>query len=1163
MKRWGIIPEKRKEDLTMKRIARLAVLVLVSLLVASLFAVSAAELSDIKGHWAEEYIKYGIEQGYISGYEDGTFLPNKTVTRAEFSKMINSAVKMTSAGDAKGEFNDVSAKDWYFDEVKKAENAGYITGYEDGTFRPNNSITRQEAAVILSRIVLPTDERTELTSFADSAAVDSWAGDSVSMIAAKGYIKGDENKNFDPKGALTRSQAAKLICEFVKNENVVNNDLTIKPTSNKVLYSETLFTDDIIIDVEEGEGLTVTFENSRVLGDVIVKVGGVQIDLENSEVNGLSIEADDAFVSLDKASKIKNADISSPATVVGGSVKNVVLDGEEVSVTLGTDCDKVEVKGDVFMDADVIKQLDVTAKSSLVIQAGNIEKLTVDAAAKGSTINLASKVNVKQAHNKAAVTYVGKGTIEKAINDEAGVVFDGITVVETTGKKPTDGEGNATTAENFFENVTVSPADKKSNVSITSKIYITFDEEVFNNEGKKLTAGYVEDYFQLMRGSENGIKTAFSATISSNNKKITLEPSANFKNNTTYYIVIPEGLLSYEDASVNGKYSSYFKTIAAVDDDNDESSSKDDDDDEVEVTFTPGSGDSASVNTEIVIAFSEKVYKTAKKGTLDASYCENTAFEIRKGSSSGDEVPFIAEVASTGKKVTLIPDSMLEPDTKYYVILNKKLYDEDGDYIAKESSYFKTESGLAVSINPIDGATGVSATPEITFEFSETVLNYNEKALSESDIEDAVSIRVKSKTGDEIFFDVEIAESGKMFTLLPDELEAGKKYCIVVEEEAFYGKESEETNEEIISYFTVAAETAPIVTPADGKRYVGVDTAIEVTFTDEIYAYSKVTGVVNSKEKITNENVAEYLEEKDCIVVRRDSTSGKEVKCDVELSSDGCTIILTPRSELAVNKEYYVTVKANAFYVGGTTKKNSSVTTTFSTHEALAPTFSPEDGDKNIEVDASLKITFEESIYNLDGDEVTKTYIVDEVVRLYKKSNEEDVEFGAKINGRVITITPDNDLEGGTEYVLMVNSGTLKNRQDLENQSYSITFKTESKIDKSYEFEPGKKATDVSVDVTPVITFASPIFKSSGGSVTEQYAKDYITLREGKSNGKEVKCTVEFDEEFKEFTIIPEEPLKYNTKYYVVVASGKFEYEDEDTSVSISSGTLYFTTENE
>ena len=77
----------------MKNFARFTVLVLVSLVAASLFAVSAAELRDIKGHWAQEYIEYGVEQGYISGYEDGTFLPDKTVTRAEFSKMINSAVK--------------------------------------------------------------------------------------------------------------------------------------------------------------------------------------------------------------------------------------------------------------------------------------------------------------------------------------------------------------------------------------------------------------------------------------------------------------------------------------------------------------------------------------------------------------------------------------------------------------------------------------------------------------------------------------------------------------------------------------------------------------------------------------------------------------------------------------------------------------------------------------------------------------------------------------------------------------------------------------------------------------------------------------------------------------------------------------------------------------
>ena len=311
----------------MKRIGKLSAIAVVSLCLFVLvsFAASAVELTDIENHWAKEYIEYGVEKGYISGYADGTFLPDKTVTRAEFSKMINNAVGLTAVGTAKADFEDVMASEWYFNEVKKAENAGYITGYEDGTFRPSNSVTRQEAAVVLSRIVLPISERADINAFGDGNGIDTWATDAVTMIAAKGYIKGDENGNFLPKGALTRSQAAKLICEVVKNENIVNRNQNITSADKGIVYSETLFTDDIVIDVEGAQELAVEFKNCRVLGNVYIKTEGAAVELENTKVKCLYVDADAAEVSLDKTSEVKTAYVSYPSELSGNGFEKAFL----------------------------------------------------------------------------------------------------------------------------------------------------------------------------------------------------------------------------------------------------------------------------------------------------------------------------------------------------------------------------------------------------------------------------------------------------------------------------------------------------------------------------------------------------------------------------------------------------------------------------------------------------------------------------------------------------------------------------------------------------------------------------------------------------------------------------------------------------------------------
>ena len=192
----------------MRKFKLTSLAVCVSLCLAVLLSVTglAVNLTDIENHWAKEYIEYGVEKGYINGYTDNTFKPNKTVTRAEFSKMLNSALKIT--GTSAADFSDVKEADWFSTDVMRAQYAGYIKGYEDKSFKPNNPISRQEAAVIFSRIMLPISARADLGVFNDKADIASWAGDAVAMIAQKGYMKGDQNGNVKPNGQLTRAEAA-------------------------------------------------------------------------------------------------------------------------------------------------------------------------------------------------------------------------------------------------------------------------------------------------------------------------------------------------------------------------------------------------------------------------------------------------------------------------------------------------------------------------------------------------------------------------------------------------------------------------------------------------------------------------------------------------------------------------------------------------------------------------------------------------------------------------------------------------------------------------------------------------------------------------------------------------------------------------------------------
>ena len=153
----------------LKLAAKLAGSLCAAVLLTGSLGVSAAKLTDIDGHWSKDYVEYGVQKGYINGYEDGSFRPEATVTRAEFSKMINASVGIAKTADIS--FNDISSGDWYYQEVRKAVYAGYTNGYEDDTFRADNRITREEAAVILSRIATRAEKNKSLSSFRDTGEI--------------------------------------------------------------------------------------------------------------------------------------------------------------------------------------------------------------------------------------------------------------------------------------------------------------------------------------------------------------------------------------------------------------------------------------------------------------------------------------------------------------------------------------------------------------------------------------------------------------------------------------------------------------------------------------------------------------------------------------------------------------------------------------------------------------------------------------------------------------------------------------------------------------------------------------------------------------------------------------------------------------------------------
>ncbi|WP_169738564.1 S-layer homology domain-containing protein [Desulfofalx alkaliphila] len=176
-------------------------------LVLAMTVTAFAKASDVAdNHWAKEQIDDWLDKGLAAGYEDGSFKPNKSVSRAEFVAFVNRAHGLTESAEIS--FPDVDADAWYAEQVAIAKEAGYIGGYEDGTFKPNANISRQEAASMLARLVgLDEESNVEaIDRFADAQSIPAWSKGAVAAVVAKGYMGGYEDETFRATRPISRAE---------------------------------------------------------------------------------------------------------------------------------------------------------------------------------------------------------------------------------------------------------------------------------------------------------------------------------------------------------------------------------------------------------------------------------------------------------------------------------------------------------------------------------------------------------------------------------------------------------------------------------------------------------------------------------------------------------------------------------------------------------------------------------------------------------------------------------------------------------------------------------------------------------------------------------------------------------------------------------------------
>lgn len=176
---------------------------------------------DTLTHWGITDIAFLAGKKILSGYPDGSFIPDGYITRAEFTKVLSEALGIGKK-QYYNSFNDILGNEWYADYMYAVLDAGIIPAQmtENGSIYPQKYITREEVAAMLANSLTEykntVTEYADIDLYADSANISEWSRSSVASVTAEGLMVGDDFGNFNPKSSITRAEVAAVIKRLLK-----------------------------------------------------------------------------------------------------------------------------------------------------------------------------------------------------------------------------------------------------------------------------------------------------------------------------------------------------------------------------------------------------------------------------------------------------------------------------------------------------------------------------------------------------------------------------------------------------------------------------------------------------------------------------------------------------------------------------------------------------------------------------------------------------------------------------------------------------------------------------------------------------------------------------------------------------------------------------------
>ena len=853
------------------------------------------------------------------------------------------------------------------------------------------------------------------------------------------------------------------------------------------------------------------------------------ITLKDANSSGSNINFDATIDASDKVITINpSSDLNSSQVIyvaIGNTVENVcntALSASSATFTVTDSADPILSSSSPADEATAIavdSNIVLTFNEAVDADSGNI---IIVKSSDGSTVE-AIDVTGSQVSGSGSTEITINPSVtldeqtdyhltidETAFDDSSSNSYAGISDTTTI---------NFTTADGTAPTIIFNPADGDTGVGRDSNINIEFNEAVVNTNTSEITNSNIASLIALKDSNLNGSDLEFTATIDTDKKIITIDPNNNFSLGQTVYVSIS----AVEDASANetSLSSSTFTvttTGAAI------------------ATIVP-----TNSSTDIVASSNITIgFNTAMRNLNDSEITNsnvNSLITLRNTNSSGTAIPFTASINSAKNVITINPIGDFSSGQNVYVAIGTTVEDAFNNAVSAISSVFTIIDNAVptFTFNPVDSDTNVIVSSNITITFNELIRNINNSTLTDSNVDNLITLKDADSSGSNITFNATIDSDKKIITINPSN-NFNSEQVIYLSLAAVEDQAGNATATASIS-FTARDSDPPVVSffPSNSAVNVLRNSDITISFTEAIRNLDNTP--------ITDANIDGL------ITLKASNSSGADISFDAFIDSTKENITITPTSNLPLNQVIYVAISASVEdeWDNAIAASTASFTTI---DDRLSVTFDPADGTTGLPVNTNVIMTFSDAIRHLDDSLITNAN-VDNLITLEYSFSGSPIPFDATIDSakKIITINPTNNLIPGD--IIYVSIDSVENSSDVATGLAAGTFSVDDNVPPNVLISPSNGSTNVEADAIITIYFDEEIRFLDNTSINNINVDSLITLKDTNSSGVDIAFDATIDIHNQLISINLNENLASEQAVYVAI--GPAVEDSYDNAISTTS----------